>query len=411
MNEQNSREVTIMKRLIMLCFSVIVLLINTVPALAAGTVAVLSAEDVSITDNTLLVPVNISDNPGIMGFKVTASYSPDLLEISNATAGSVTTKGSFIHNAGKASGQVDIIWYSTEQTVDNGSLFVLTVKPTDGFIENESTKITLSFSQADTFNEKYEDVAFNCKPINVSYDKGSEQTPISSEPSKNTATEAANAIAPATSPKQTQETDVEVPVTDEQIIGAVDAALGNTETGSIDDVDSETLDEVNENLQTIAGPNAPQFSSTEELKERYKTAKKNEYSEQAKTNLDASVISSILKDILDIRNASSFSELSESEKASAVAEAYRELHEADDTLPDISNILNVDESVEMFDGLISDVATEDEEDRTKKTDNEGFLVFVVVIAAIVICSLVIFVLYKKKKKSIVQEAIDSKEKE
>ena len=70
------------RRIVLFCLAVIILIMNTVPALAAGTVAVLSAEDVVLTDNTILVPVNISNNPGIMGFKVTASYPSELLEIS-----------------------------------------------------------------------------------------------------------------------------------------------------------------------------------------------------------------------------------------------------------------------------------------------------------------------------------------
>ena len=387
------------------------LIVYTVPALAAGTVAVLSADDISATTNTILVPVNISNNPGIMGFRVSASYPSELLEISSVAAGRVTTKGNFIHNAGKVSGQVDIIWYATEQTTENGSLFVLTVQPTEKFIEGESTQITLSFSQADTFNEKYEDVAFDCEPINISYGIESEQT-SSSAPDQETATDTVNTDSQGTSKsEQTQETVAEAPVTDAQIIDAVDAALANTETGRIDDIDSGALAEVNDNLRTIAGPNAPQFSSTEELKEQYKAAKKNEYMEQAKINLEPSVISNTLTGVLDRRNAASYSELSESEKGNAVTEAYQKMHDADKTLPNISDILTVDESAEMFDSMISDVSTENEETESEKEAGKGagFPVYIIIfIAAVVICCVVAFVVYKKSKA---KEATDNKGKE
>ena len=372
---------------------------NTVPAFAAGTVAILSADAISLTSKTILIPVNISDNPGIMGFKVTASYPSELLEITGVAAGSVTTKGSFIHNAGKVSGQTDVIWYATEQTAENGSLFILTVKPTEKFVEGESTQITLSFSQADTFNEKYEDVIFDCKPIIISYGRESEQT-TSPAPTQETATDAADTDDQATTkPEQTQETVAKAPVTDAQVIDAVDAALANTETGSIDDIDTEALAEINENLRTIAGPKAPQYSSAEELKERYKTAKKNEYIEQAKINLEPSVISNTLTGVLDSRNAASYSGLSESEKDDAVTEAYQKLHDADDTLPDISGILTVDESAEMFDSLISDASTENEGTETGKEAGKGagFPIYIIIISAVAICSVVVFVIYKKKK--------------
>lgn len=381
----------ITKKALLICLSFFLLIINTVPALAVAKVAILSADDVSLTRNTILVPVNISNNPGIMGFKVTASYPSELLEITSVVAGRVTTKGSFIHNAGKASGQVDIIWYATEQTVENGGLFILTVKPTEKFIEGESIQITLSFSQADTFNERYEDVEFDCKPINVSYVKDAQQTTI---------------------PDPTKEIVTEVSITDAQVIDVVDAALGNTESDSINDVDSDTLAQINDNLRIIAGSDAPQFSSVEELREQYSTAQRNEYSEQAQMNLDPSVISNTLTGVLNSRNASSFSELSESEKNIAVTEAYQKMQEADDTLPNISDYLTVDESAEMFDSLILDATAEAERTKLEKETGKdaGFPVYIIIIATVVICGIVVFFVYKRKNPK-AQDKTNSKENE
>ena len=365
---------------------------NTVPALAAGTVAILSAEDVVLSDNTILVPVNISNNPGIMGFKVSASYPTELIEISSITAGSVTAKGNFIHNVGKVAGQVDVIWYSTEQTTDDGSLFVLTVKPIDSFVEGESTKITLTFSQADTFNEKYEDVAFDCRSINVSYGYPSQQPTDNNLP--------------------TVEKPSEVAVTDEQIIDAVDAALDNTESGNIEGIDSDTVDEVNENLRTIVGPGAPQFSSAEDLRERYNTAQMNEYSEQVQINIEPATISEILKDVLRKRNAASFSELSVTDKSEAVAEAYQRMHDADNTLPDISGLLSDDEAATMFDRLLNEASTEDEQkgtnaDITKKNSFPIYII-IIIIAFVIVCGIVIL-LVRKKRNQISPKAQEEKE--
>ena len=368
-----------MKRITIICLTILLVFVNTVPALAAGTVAIISAEDIAITSNTILVPVNISNNPGVMGFKVTASYSSDLLEISGVTAGSVTTKGNFIHNAGKVSGQVDIIWYATEQTTENGSLFVLSVKPTERFIEGESTQISLSFSQADTFDEQYNDVAFDCTPINVSYGNQEQQTDSNSAP--------------------TQENASEAPITDSQVIEAVDAAIDNSESGNTNDIDSDTLAEVNDNLKTIVGPNAPQFSTVEELKERYNTAQSNRYIEQARINIDPSKISETLNGVLNDRNASSFSELGDTDKTAAVAEAYQRMQDVDDTLPDVSSYLGDDESAEMFDSLLEYASTENEANSKEESASNGFSVYIIIIVAVVIiCCVLIVIVYKKRTR-------------
>ena len=372
-----------MKKAIFFLLTLLTLL-TTVPAITAGAVALLSADDVAVTNNTTLIPVEISNNPGIMGFKVIARYSPEYLEILSVTAGSVTAKGNFIHNAGKETGQVDVIWYAAEQTAENGSLFILTVKPTEKFIEGESTQISLSFSQADTFNEQYEDVAFDCKSINVSYGKEAQLTP--------------------TIPASLKETTSEVSITDSQVIDAVDAALSNTESGNVDDIDSDTLAEVNNNLRTIAGPNAPQISSVEELKEQYSVAQRNVYIEHAQIDVDPSLISNTLTNILNSRNSSSFSTLSEGEKGNAIAEAYEKMQEADGTLHDISNILTVDESAEMFDSLIFKATTEDEDKGSGKETSQknGFPAYIIVIVAVVVCGVVILICIKKKAPKIIR---------
>ena len=369
-----------MKRLTVVILSILLLLLSAVPALAAGTVAVISAEDAALSNNTILVPVSISNNPGIMGFKVTASYPSELLEISSVTAGNVTSKGSFIHNAGKTTGQVDIIWYSTEQAMENGSLFVLTVKPTGSFTSGETTQISLSYSQADTFNEQYEDVAFDCKPINVYY---------GDQNSKNTAGD-----------ETTQGSSAEIVLTDDQIIDAVDVVLDNSDITSIDEIDNETLTEVNNNIITIAGPNAPQFNTVEDLRVQYKAARINEYKAQVDINMDPSKTSEGLNGILNNRNADSFSNLNDKDKKEAVSEAYKILQELDDTLPGMDDCLSDDESAIMFDEIINEIESNNQTQLETKNNNNGLLfIIIIVISLIVVAGIIVyFVLIKKRSQ-------------
>ena len=364
-----------MKRLVSICAFVIVLLINTVPAHAAGTVAVLSAEDVSLSGNTVLASVSISNNSGVMGFKVTASYSPELLDVSSVTAGNVTAKGNFIHNAGKMKGQVDIIWYANEQTTENGCLFVLTVKPTDNFTKDESTQIFLSFSQADTFNEQYEDVAFDCKSINVSYGEQDQQS--------------------TTKPDSDQELSSEVLITDEQIINAVDAALDNTRAGDIDDVDQKTLDEVNDNLRIIAGPNAPQFDSTEELRSQYTVAVRREYLNSLTTTIGKERIQEIISEELTAHNMAKTEDIPDEEKEKFVAAVDEKLHSEDELLKNVSDILSTDDLLDIYKELSEN---DDENEKESKSNHYPLTIIIISVIAIVVIIAGIILMKKRNKR-------------
>lgn len=186
------------------------------------------------------------------------------------------------------------------------------------------------------------------------------------------------------------------------MIDAVDAAIDNTEGGSVDHMDTDTLDAVNENLRTIAGPNALQFNSVEELKKRYNTAQMNEYKNQAQINIDPTVITDTLNGVLNSRNASSFSELSDSDKSEAVAEAYQRMNNADDTLPDVSGLLTDDESASMFDRLLSIVSAEDDQVETNSdSDNKNsFPVYIIIIIAfVIVCGIIVLFVRKRRNQN------------
>ncbi len=372
------------KRIIALLLTLILAIITTVPAFGAGTVALLSADDVYLSDNkTVLVPVFISNNPGIMGFKVTASNSTDKLEITDVSAGNVTSKGNFITNAGRnQTNSIDIIWYSTEQTIENGSVFVLAVKPTKAFSNNDSAQINLSFSQADTFNEKYMDVELNCNPI-VFFGGEKDQNV-----SNNQNTE--------------QESSTEIEITDDQLIVAVDTALNNTNTESINDIDENTLAIINQNLKSMVGMDAPHFTSMEDLRSRYNTSQSNKYKEQAITDIDPQKMIRIFNDVLGNDKAKSFSSLDNTEKATKVKHAFQKFHESDSTLPSSIDSMTDAESAEMFDDLLkyssSEIATQD----TKNTDSKGEkspLLIILITAFVLALGLFIVVIQLKKRQS------------
>lgn len=111
------------------------------------------------------IPINISSNPGIMGCRISVKYDSEKVDVKSVSRGKVLAKGNFNTNFGIHDGTFDILWNNTEETGENGTLFtiVMTVKEA---LKDKSV-VSLSFSQPDTFNEQYEDVAFNCRNIIV----------------------------------------------------------------------------------------------------------------------------------------------------------------------------------------------------------------------------------------------------
>ena len=116
----------------------------------------------SLDQDTYLIPVILHGNQGIMGFRITFSYDVEKIKILTISRGMVTDAGNFATNLSNqaASGTIDLIWNDTENREMDGSICYLTVK-----IIAETPEITISYSQADTFNEMYQDARLLCEKI------------------------------------------------------------------------------------------------------------------------------------------------------------------------------------------------------------------------------------------------------
>ena len=114
---------------------------------------------------TMYVPVFVSNNKGLMGYKLRFNYDNALVKPVSITNSGLFT-GTFNDNIGVYNNYFDVMWNSTQNATANGQLFVIEFE----VLSNTKTdaEITVSYSQADTFNEKYEDVAMVCDNITVS---------------------------------------------------------------------------------------------------------------------------------------------------------------------------------------------------------------------------------------------------
>lgn len=141
--------------------------VNIKPS-ATSEIAEVYADDVSANYNDeITIPIMIDNNHGIMGYRLDFKYDSALLQPISAISGSdFVNNGQFNDSIGIKDGEFKVLWNNVDEKYSNGILLSLTFK----VLTEAKTDIVISmtYSQPDTFNEKYEDIIFNCSDINVS---------------------------------------------------------------------------------------------------------------------------------------------------------------------------------------------------------------------------------------------------
>lgn len=135
---------------------------------ATSEIAEIYAEDVTANyGDEITIPIYIENNHRLMGYRLDFKYDTSLLQPISATCGAdFSSGGQFNDSIGVKNGEFKVIWNNVDEKYANGILLNLKFKVlTD---EKIKTAIVMNYSQPDTFNEKYEDVVFNCKDISVS---------------------------------------------------------------------------------------------------------------------------------------------------------------------------------------------------------------------------------------------------
>lgn len=128
--------------------------------------SVIYADDFyALPGETVEIPVYIANNTGIMGFRLNFTYNKDLLTPVSVVKGDVTASGTFNDSIG-TTGQntFSALWNNESEVYTNGKLLVLTFMVNEGAAYG-TADIDVSFSQEDTFNEKYGDVKLICNDI------------------------------------------------------------------------------------------------------------------------------------------------------------------------------------------------------------------------------------------------------
>lgn len=121
----------------------------------------------AVVGDTVSIPVLIRNNQGIMGFGVTVSYDASVLSPVSVAKGSIIQNGTFDTSIEVAEqGCFKIVWNGNEDIAQDGQLFVLQFAVSADFV-GDNTIITLAYSTEDTFNEKWENVAWECDEVIV----------------------------------------------------------------------------------------------------------------------------------------------------------------------------------------------------------------------------------------------------
>lgn len=108
------------------------------------------------------IPVMISNNQGIMGYRLSFTYNASDLQIVSVSNGK-EFYGNISDSIGNEDGSFDVVWNSTENKTSNSTLLYLNFNVVSTIVnESVESQIQINYTSGDTFNENYEDVELNC---------------------------------------------------------------------------------------------------------------------------------------------------------------------------------------------------------------------------------------------------------
>lgn len=369
-----------MKKILSIILVLMIVLSFNITALAAD--VTVSAEDVHLTtEGATLIPINISGNSGIMGFRITVEYPVESVEIKSVSRGEITTKGNFNTNLGINDGKFDVLWNNTENITDDGSLFVFSAQAKTTITKD--TEIKISFSQPDTFNESYQDVVLDCHNITISAEEVE-----TTQPTTDSASDDETATDPSTNP-----------IDSSQVVDAVKMALDKFGYKNLFEVTDEQqfIDEVNKNLETLTGTSFHSVSDMESLKSLYTSAYEGQFVEETTNNIDPEALHSAIDKALKTIGAKSIDEIADKDKAKFVAEVEKNLKEEDADVPSISEDIGTDEAIDIIEKIYNSTSANDEASSEESTENANYTL-IIVLCAIALCLVIGAILFIRKRK-------------
>ncbi|MGN1479461.1 MAG: hypothetical protein ACI4XH_06815 [Acutalibacteraceae bacterium] len=393
-----------MKKSICVLLAIVLIIAFAANVSAAGKAVVYSDEIYTSLNEEFIVPIKLKSNTGLMGFKITVKYPDSQITLKNISSGSLTESGLFnttVTDYYSVKGSFDVVWSSTQNITDDGTLFMLTFE-TVGYADYGKYKIELSYSQDDTFDEKWNDVQLDCQPVGVNI------LDSKSASKKNEANE----------PKPSVPTSPGEKVSDDYLISSVKSILTSYGITDISDVTDETqkmniVKFVNSRNQAYS-QNAIQYGSFDELKAAYTKAITDYAVKNVLESVDGEKVIALSDKILKNYSASSFSELTDENKSKAIDEALASIASNGGDTRDFASVTDDDTAAGILDGIV-DGALSEQKNSVKvgsKQGLESWKIAVIIVAGVLITATVISVvlIYKKKKSAITNEEDNKNEK-
>ena len=379
-----------MKRL--LCFIIAsILLLSTSLCVYADDSYVVKAESVQTEQGeTITVPLKLSGNKGLMGFRITIKYPDNQLVLTDVSSGSLTEDGLFnttITSYEALKGSFDILWSSNKETKEDGTLFLMTYRVKETADDGEYS-ISVNYSQEDTFNEKYEDVKLSCKQIKV-YVGEIVTTTVNQEQSTNT---------------KTNDNDKNK-VSDDYLISSVEQIVKSFGTNDINSLNAEhqktVVEYVNNRVDSYGG--GKKYSNFNELKADYLEAVRIEAVRKVIESADPETIVSVSNEVLNEYKAKSFSELPDDKKREAVDKTLQKLADNGADEEGFKHIDSYEDAAKAIDETVktakeennsSIILSEDEKPSNEKTK----AIVVIIVIAVLVLALIISLIFIIKRR-------------
>lgn len=375
-----------MKKIMALALLSLRLFVACTPAFAQN-VPTVCADAVQVnTENTVLIPVRMKNNPGIMGMRITVQYDPENLQAVSLTRGELLSGGNYNSSFKIVDGQFDVLWNDADDLQGDGVLFVLGIRAARAF---DKDAIELSYTPEDTFNAQFADVAIQCEPITVTY---SEEVLTSSSETTGAPPNESHAVSA------------------EQFIDAVQLALEETGHKTVQEItgsDTGFVNAVNKKLRILAGADAGVYSGTSDIVRAFQSIYSQQFVDTVTQEMEPEAVRAAIAEALEAVHAQDVAQVAEADREKFVRRAEKALQEARSDLPDFSEDLDTQSA---FDALrkingavqpIEPVSAAETDAAQRSGTRTGLWIGIGVVCAVLIL-VSIWVFHKKRRKEEVE---------
>lgn len=351
---------------------VLVLVLNlAVYSFATGNPTVFASDVNAAAGKVIFIPIQIKGNSGLMGFKITVLFDSDILIPRTVSRGSVTEQGMFensIDTGEKTS--FDIVWNNTSEIKEDGTLAVIGFTCSDK--ATGQTELKIGYSPEDTFNEKYENAALECK----------------------------NGMIDFSGEIRTDERADRREVTPEDIVLAVETVQGDPQIKPTPAV----MEAINSLLSQITGNPENYFTSPDEITGSYTEALKETFVEDVLGTVGEEKVLEIIQSALDLTGADSVESIQEDKQIDFINNVETAIKEELPDAKELSDYIPADDEKAIISGLFEEAKNRFDKDdsltgKLKASFSEKKAVWIAcIVAGIIAAAGIIFMVIRKIKK-------------